>query len=221
MSEPTAGEPRNPQTQPGGVAASGSAAGVAAATPERPVRSRGPAPRSATRNILEWVAVIVGAVLVALVIKTVFVQAFRIPSESMDPTLIKGDRVLVNKLSYRLHDVNRGDVVVFVRPKNLPGGPGDPRDLIKRVIGLPGDTLYARDGVVYVNDRPLKEPYLPTGTSSVNMDQPVTVPPGRVWVMGDNRTNSQDSRVFGPVPRDSIVGRAFLVMWPLNRLGSL
>jgi len=190
----------------------------------------GPPPRSAThshkrrstgRNVIEWVAVIVGAVIVALIVKTFLVQAFRIPSESMDPTLIKGDRVLVNKLSYRLHDVHRGDVVVFDRPKNLPGGPGDPQDLIKRVIGLPGDVLYARDGVVYVNDRPLKEPYLPEGTSSVNMDQPVTVPEGDVWVMGDNRGNSQDSRVFGPIPQESIVGRAFLLMWPLNRLGSL
>lgn len=162
-----------------------------------------------------------GAILVALIVKTVFVQAFRIPSESMDPTLIKGDRVLVNKLSYRLHDVNRGDVVVFDRPENLPGGPDDPQDLIKRVIGLPGDTLYARDGVVYVNDRPLDEPYLPEGTSTVNMDQPVTVPEGQVWVMGDNRGNSQDSRVFGPIPEDSIVGRAFMLMWPLNRIGSL
>jgi len=185
--------------------------------PETPRRKR----RSTTRNVIEWVAVIVGAVLVALVVKTFLVQAFRIPSESMDPTLITGDRVLVNKLSYRLHDVNRGDVVVFDRPKNLPGGPDDPKDLIKRVIGLPGDTVFARDGRVYVNDRPLKEPYLPAGTSTVNMDQPVTVPKGKVWVMGDNRGNSQDSRVFGPIPEDSIVGRAFMIMWPLNRVGSL
>jgi signal peptidase I len=213
MSEPTVGEPPAP---PGEPPAGG--AHVPAPAPPPPARSK---QRSSTRNILEWAAVIIGAIVVAVVVKTVFVQAFRIPSESMDPTLITGDRVLVNKLSYKLHAVHRGDVVVFDRPKALPGGPDDPKDLIKRVIGLPGDTLYARNGVVYVNDHPLKEPYLPKGTTTVNMDQPVTVPKGQVWVMGDNRGNSQDSRVFGTIPESSIVGRAFFLMWPLNRLGSL
>jgi signal peptidase I len=189
--------------------------------PPPPVQHGSRRRRSSTRNAIEWVAVVVGAIVVALLVKTFLVQAFRIPSESMDPTLIKGDRVLVNKLSYRLHDVNRGDVVVFERPDSLPGGPDDPKDLIKRVIGLPGDTVYARDGTVYVNDRPLEEPYLPDGTATVNMDQPITVPEGDVWVMGDNRGNSQDSRVFGAIPETSIVGRAFLLMWPLNRFGSL
>ena len=189
--------------------------------PPPPVRHGSRRRRSSTRNAIEWVAVVVGAIVVALLVKTFLVQAFRIPSESMDPTLIKGDRVLVNKLSYRLHDVNRGDVVVFERPDSLPGGPDDPKDLIKRVIGLPGDTVYARDGTVFVNDKPLDEPYLPDGTTTVNMDQPITVPDGEVWVMGDNRGNSQDSRVFGTIPESSIVGRAFLLMWPLNRFGSL
>jgi signal peptidase I len=171
-----------------------------------------------TRNVVEWVGIVVGALLLALIVKTFLFQAFYIPSLSMYPTLDKGDRVLVNKLSYDLHDVHRGDLVVFERP---PSEPTTIKDLIKRVIGLPGDTVYARDGRVYVNDRPLKEPYLPSGTSTVNMDQPVTVPRGKVWVMGDNRGNSQDSRVFGPIPEDSIVGRAFMIMWPLNRMGSL
>jgi signal peptidase I len=177
--------------------------------------------RSATRNALEWILVIVGAVVVALLIKTYLVQAFRIPSESMDPTLLNGDRVLVNKLSYRLHDVNRGDVVVFRRPDGLPGGPGQPEDLIKRVIGLPGETVVARGGVVYVDDRPLSEPYLAEGTSTTDLDRPVTLGRDEVLVLGDNRRNSQDGRVFGPIAEDTIIGRAFLVTWPPGRLSTL
>ena len=177
--------------------------------------------RSSTRNLLEWVAVIVGAVLVALLIKTFVVQAFRIPSESMVPTLEVGDRVLVNKLSYDAHGLNRGDVVVFERPPGLPSGPDDPKDLIKRVIGLPGDTVVARDGSIYIDDQRLDEPYLPENIATYNLDVPVTISEGEVWVMGDNRTNSEDSRVFGPIDDDSIVGRAFMIMWPPGRIGAL
>ncbi len=178
-------------------------------------------PRSSTRNLIEWAVVIVGAILVAFLVKTFVVQAFQIPSASMHPTLLEGDRVLVNKLSYRLHDINRGDVVVFDRPTSMSAGPNDPKDLIKRVIGLPGDTLQTRQGKLYVNGRLLTEPYLAKGTATLNIDEPVTVPKGRIWVMGDNRGDSQDSRVFGPVPEDSVVGRAFIVMWPPGRFGSL
>ncbi len=173
------------------------------------------------RNLLEWVAVIVGAVLVAVLIKTFLVQAFRIPSESMVPTLEIGDRVLVNKLSYRAHDINRGDVVVFTRPPGLPAGPGEPEDLIKRVIGVPGDTVQAKDGSMYVNGKLLEEPYLPPGTSTVNLDKPVTLQEGQAWVMGDNRNNSQDSRVFGPIQTSTVIGRAFTIMWPPGRIASL
>jgi signal peptidase I len=187
--------------------------------PPRPVTR--PRRTSSTRNTLEWVAVIVGAVVVALLIKTFVAQAFRIPSDSMVPTLLNGDRVLVNKLSYDLHDINRGDVVVFNRPDGLPASPGEPEDLIKRVIGLPGDELVTRDGDVYVNGRLLTEPYLPEGTTSAGIDEPFVVPDGEVFVMGDNRQNSSDSRVFGPVPADSVVGRAFVVMWPPGRISAL
>lgn len=176
---------------------------------------------SSTRNTLEWVAVIVGAVLVALLIKTFVVQAFRIPSESMVPTLEMGDRVLVNKLSYDAHDLNRGDVVVFSRPATLPGGPDEPKDLIKRVIGLPGDELLTRDGELYVNDQLLEEPYLPEGTPTYGIDEPLTVPEGEVLVLGDNRENSSDGRVFGTIPQDTIIGRAFMIMWPPGRIGAL
>lgn len=181
------------------------------------------------RSIVEWVAVIVGALVVALVVKTFLFQAFYIPSASMEPTLEKGDRVLVNKLSYRAHDVRRGDVVVFEIPKDSIG-PDGINDLIKRVIGLPGDTIESRDGVVYINDRRLSEPYLPKGTLTgdpSNGSNPEirrqVIPDGRVFVMGDNRANSHDSRYEdrGPIPIDSIVGRAFILVWPPGKMGSL
>jgi len=165
--------------------------------------------------------VVVGAVVVALLIKTFVVQAFRIPSDSMVPTLLDGDRVLVNKLSYDAHDINRGDVVVFERPPGLPASPDDPDDLIKRVIGLPGERIEARDGIVIVDGRELREPYLAEPASTFNLDAPIVVPEDHVLVLGDNRTNSTDGRSFGPIPIDSVVGRAFMIMWPPGRIGGL
>lgn len=185
----------------------------------RPGRTRS---RSAARSIAEWLFVVLGAVLAALLVKTFLFQAFRIPSESMVPTLEVGDRVLVNKLSYRLHDVNRGDVVVFTRPAGLQEtGAAQPEDLIKRVVAVGGDTVVAREGVVYVNDQPIVEPYLPEGTATFRLDTPVKVPDGEVFVMGDNRENSQDSRFFGTVREDTIIGRAFVRMFPFSRFSSL
>lgn len=177
---------------------------------------------SSLRNTVEWVLVIVGAVLVALLVRNFVAQSFRIPSPSMHPTLLEGDRVLVNRLSYKLHDVHRGDVVVFRRPPWAPATPGEPEDLIKRVIGLPGETIVARDGKVFINDRPLDEPYLPKGTHTRDLDTPVKIPKDEVFVMGDNRDNSADSR-FGlrTVPEDLIVGRAFAIIWPPSRMSGL
>lgn len=181
------------------------------------------------RSMVEWVAVVVGALVVALVVKTFLFQAFYIPSASMEPTLREGDRVLVNKLSYDLHDVRRGDVVVFELPQDKVGADGI-KDLIKRVVGLPGDTIETRDGVVYINDRELAEPYLAEGTrtgDSGNGNNPAitrqVVPDGTVFVMGDNRANSHDSRYAdrGPIPIDSIVGRAFVLVWPPGEMGGL
>jgi signal peptidase I len=182
-------------------------------------------PRGA--NFVEWVLVIVGAILLALVVKVFLLQAFYIPSLSMYPTLREGDRVLVNKLSYRLHDVNRGDVIVFERPasetsSNIP-------DLIKRVVGLPGESISFIDGAVYVDGKRLDESYLSDGTvtSSANApnkcttEAPCVVPSGQVWVMGDNRSDSKDSRYFGSIDESTIVGRAFVTVWPLGRFGLL
>lgn len=188
--------------------------------------------RSATRSVIEWIAVIGGALIVALVIKTFLIQAFYIPSGSMEPTLDIGDRVLVNKLSYRLHDVNRGDLVVFEAAEG-EGDCGQPvnqaaaaaadqgiRDLIKRVIGLSGDTVEGRDGQVLINGRVLVEPYLPDDVVTADFEA-VEIPEGCVWVMGDNRGDSRDSRSFGPIDEDHIVGRAFVRVWPLSNLGFL
>jgi signal peptidase I len=169
------------------------------------------------RNTVEWVVIIGAALLAALVIKTYLLQAFYIPSASMEPTLEIQDRVLVNKLSYRLHDVHRGDVVVFERP---PNDTGQIRDLIKRVIALSGETVEAKDGVVFVNDRPLREPYLPQGTVTGQFG-PQHVPDGYVWVMGDNRGNSSDSRVFGAISESRIIGRAFVRVWPVSTFSLL
>jgi signal peptidase I len=185
------------------------------------------------RQLVEWIAVIVGALLVALVIKTFLIQPFYIPSGSMSPTLNKDDRILVNKLSYDLHDVNRGDIVVFETPENFPNRDVD--NLVKRVIALEGETINFSDGEVVIDDRLLNEPYiaeglpstwtagLPPGCAGEESDpnEGCTIPEGHVFVMGDNRTGSDDGRVFGPIPEDLIVGRAFLRVWPLGEVGFL
>jgi signal peptidase I len=174
--------------------------------------------RSTTRSVVEWVAVVGGALVVALVIRAFFLAAFYIPSESMVPTLQKGDRVLVNKLSYKLHDVHRGDVVVFGRPPAEQDS--GIKDLIKRVIGLPGETVEGRGGDVYVNGRRLVEPYLPPGVRTSDF-APTIVPKGTLWVMGDNRGNSEDSRRFGTIRRSTVLGRTIMRIWPFSRAGFL
>jgi signal peptidase I len=174
--------------------------------------------------------------VVAVLVRGFAGQAFRIPSESMVPQLHVGDRVIASKLAYRLHDPRRGDVLVFAcppaagcpqaAPRSAPGRTVDavleavllrqPRGeaYIKRVIGLPGERVEGRAGAVWVDGRRLTEPYLPEGM--VTSDFPPTrVPAGSLWVMGDNRTGSSDSRVFGPIRRDSVVGRAIWRVWPV------
>lgn len=200
---------------------------AAAPTAVADTAPEGKGEKSAVKSVLEWVLVIGGAVLLAVLVKLVLLQAFYIPSASMYPTLQKGDRVLVNKISYKLHDVNRGDVVVFERPPaetatNIP-------DLIKRVVGLPGDQVVIEAGNVYIDGQLLDEPYLFEGVTTTAdnaplkcmRDAPCVVPEGDLWVMGDNRPDSKDSRYFGPIDQNTIVGRAFVVVWPLDRLGLL
>jgi signal peptidase I len=204
-SDPPISHPPSPPLEP-----------VAESTPPKSSRRKN---RSAARNAIEWIIIIVVALLVALVIKTFLFQAFYIPSESMEPTLKPGDRVLVNKLSYDLHSIHRSDIVVFKRPPAEAGNPAI-KDLIKRVVGLPGDTIEGIRGQVYINGQPLKESYLPPGTYTTNLRRQV-VPAGAYFVMGDNRSNSSDSRFIGPIPGSLIVGRAFIRVWPLSSVDLL
>lgn len=174
--------------------------------------------RQRQRAIRSWALTIVVALAITFAVKTWLYQPYSIPSASMVPTLEVGDRVVVSKLN---KDPGRGDIIVFERPANDPAsGPDAPDVLIKRVIGLPGDTVSAADGKVYVNGKALREAYLPRGTVT-DMAEPIDVPPDEYLVLGDNRRVSQDGRVFGPISKDLIVGRAILRIWPLSRFGRL
>jgi signal peptidase I len=183
----------------------------------------------------------------ALLLKTFILQAFFIPSRSMEPTLLIGDRVLVNKVVYELRDPERGEVVVFTHPDGTIAAPEDAnalerlleslasgigmgtsgqKDFIKRVIGLPGDTIELRDGVVFVNGQELSEAPTLEGGYLSRRDQvdfgPVTVREGHYFMMGDNRPNSDDSRgSLGQIPREEIVGRAFVIIWPITNASPL
>lgn len=209
-------------------------------------------PRSALAAWLRETAIIVvSALALSLLIKTFLVQAFYIPSGSMEQTLLEGDRVLVSKLAPGPLDVHRGDVVVFKDPGGwLPEPPPEPggwrsavttgltfvgllpqdsgEHLIKRVIGVPGDTVECcDDGRLTVNGVPLDEPYLAADAVPSELEFTAEVPEGAVWVMGDNRQNSQDSRYHqgdaggGSVPIDNVVGVAFVTVWPVDRWTAL
>lgn len=178
---------------------------------------RGHNPRKAA---IEWGIIIAVAILVAILIKTFAFQAFYIPSESMDPTLKVHDRVLVNKLSYRFGEIERGDLVVFERPPAEQGGDPAIKDLIKRIVGMPGDKIEGRDGHVWINDQQLAEPYLPNGVTTLDFPAQ-TIEPDHYWVMGDNRPRSKDSRYFGAIHEDLIVGRAFIRVWPIPNVSLL
>lgn len=216
-SNPTGPEGQEPREGRDGDAVPGSAFRPTRddATDEASTTSRR---RSPVRSLIEWLLVLGGALVVALLIKTFLFQAFYIPSESMEPTLTRGDRVLVNKLDDGIGDIGRGDIIVFGRPPNE--APSEIDDLIKRVVGLPGETVEGRGGQVWVDGAPIDESYLADGTIT-DPFPPVEVPDGFVFVMGDNRGNSRDSRVFGPIDGDLIVGRAFVTVWPLGRAGGL
>jgi signal peptidase I len=183
---------------------------------ETPVARSEQRRRRRRRAIIEWVIVLVVALGVAVGMRTYVVQTFYIPSGSMEPTLNIGDRILVDKLSYDLHAVHRGDIVVFARPphENLEAGVND---LVKRVIGLPGETISAQNGSIYINGKPLAEPWLPKGVTTGNFS-PVHIPKGDYFVMGDNRDFSEDSRFFGPISGSLIVGRVVMRIWPLSRI---
>ena len=173
-----------------------------------------------SRAFLDWVVVIAIALLVAFLVRGFVLAHFVVDGSSMDSTLESGDRVFVNKMSYRLHDPNRGDVVVL---HQISGA--SERDLIKRVIGLPGESVRGDEScTVFVDERPLVEPYLDPNVvvpGSCDAFGPERVGDEEVFVMGDNRQFSFDSRRFGNISFDALVGRAFVIIWPLSHFGGL
>jgi signal peptidase I len=211
--------------------------------------------RSLADGVRETVIIVVMAMVLSFVVKTWVAQAFFIPSGSMEQTLQVGDRVMVSKLHKRFDGINRGDVVVFQDPggwltPSAPAEPGeivgtvqraltfvgllpDPADehLIKRVIGVGGDRVVCcdTDDRLTVNGAPIEEPYVYPGDAASTLRFDITVPPGAVWVMGDHRSDSQDSRYHplegngseGSVPLDLVVGRGVVTVWPLDRAGTM
>jgi len=164
--------------------------------------------KSAIMEIIESVAI---AVFLAVLIRTFVFQPFYIPSESMVPSLLVGDRIIVSKLNYHFSEPQRGDVMVFKFPL-------DPtRDFVKRTIGVGGENIAIRNSKLYVNGQVVQEDYLPEGLAFADFG-PVEVPRGSYYMMGDNRNNSDDSRVWGAMPEENIVGQAVLIYWPLNRI---
>lgn len=203
-----------------------------------------PKPATAKRLLLEVAAILLLAFVMVVGARLVAIDVRVIPSASMVPQLQVGDRVLVSRLAYRFREPNRGDIIVFPPDRGSEAGPQAPpvdddtsflirpfrdlgrwlslvdppqeeQDLIKRVVGLPGETVEGREGGVFVNGRRLLEPYLPPGVFTSDFD-PVYVPDGGLWVMGDNRGGSLDSRSFGVIPERVVLGRALLKVWPIR-----
>lgn len=207
---------------------------------EREHRSRNPVDRlfrrlpRPLRITLDWVVTIVGAVAIVLLIKAYVVNPYRIPSSSMEPTLhcaqpASGcearfsDRVLANRFIYHLRDPRRGDIIVFDTPPQAQERCGAGGTFVKRIVGLPGERLEIRlvrgDAYVFINGRQLNEPYVEAGRRQLGSTfGPVRVPQGRYFVMGDNREASCDSREWGAVPEENIIGKVFATYWPPNRL---
>jgi len=169
------------------------------------------------RRVAGWAGTAGLMVVMWFLIRALLFQSFYIPSPSMTPALEPGDRVLVSKLSYHLHDVHRGDIVVFKRPPHVQAGP-EVKDLVKRVIGLPGDTVEARNGQMIVNGKLLNEPYIEKGAATSPVP-PTKIAANHYWVMGDNRSVSEDSRYFGSISGSLIVGRVFFQVWPVSHIG--
>jgi signal peptidase I len=176
--------------------------------------------RSRRRVIIEWGVIVVIAVVASFLVRAYAVQTFFIPSGSMEPTLHIKDRILVDKLAVRFGTINVGDIIVFKAPPAEHCDDGFFNDLVKRVIGLPGQTISSRGNDVLVNGHVLKEPWTYFHTLNPPIKK-ITLKANQYFVMGDNRANSCDSRFWGPVPRSDIIGKAFFRIWPLSRIGFL
>lgn len=172
------------------------------------------------RSQRENVQILAIALCLAVLVRVVIAEPRYIPSDSMVPTLQVGDRLVVEKLSYRLQPAATGDIVVFDPPPLLQDlGYEAHRAFIKRVIGTPGSTVEVRDGTVYVNNQPLQEPYIDHPPNY--QLGPVQVPPDQLLVLGDNRNNSNDSHVWGYLPQGNVIGRAVFRFWPPDRIGRI
>jgi signal peptidase I len=183
------------------------------------VRSKDHAPWS--RRVFEWARILLIAGLLALGVRTYVAQTFYVPSGSMIPTLQIGDRILVDRLPFAVHNIHRGDIVVF---KRVPADtdPSKPADLVKRVIGLPGETISSKGDTIYINGRSIKEPWLPNFNAQPSYDlcsqtafsiKPTKIAKNHFFVMGDCRGNSLDSRYWGTVPSSYVVGKVFTVIY--------
>jgi signal peptidase I len=217
LTDPTLVAGDTPSTEPVTAAGAGGGNGegrTAAATPAR------------SHWLREILVVVLVALAVALLLRVFVVQTFFIPSGSMEPTLQVGDRILVNKLSYHLHGVGRGDIVVFSRPPAENCGGAQVNDLVKRVIGLPGESVSLSHGHVLINGKVLHETWLPSSVQGVtvpgppgtpySLTKPYLVPANHYFMMGDNRTESCDSRYWGPIDKSLIVGKVDVRVWPLT-----
>jgi signal peptidase I len=194
-------------------------------------RGKHTAPGTTGRWLREGIFIVVVALSLALLLRLFVVQTFFIPSGSMEPTLNVGDRILVNKLSYDFHSVHRGDVIVFKRPADEDCGGPPVSDLVKRVIGLPGETISLTKGsrsYVVINGKRLDERWLPASVQGVtypgpagtaySLETPYKIPADHYFVMGDNRTESCDSRYWGPISSNLIVGKVEVRIWPFNHI---
>ncbi|MSO95809.1 MAG: signal peptidase I [Thermoleophilia bacterium] len=192
------------------------------------------------RVTIDWIVTIVGAIAIVLLVKAFVVNPYRIPSSSMEPTLhcsqpavgcetrLAGpidlsDRVLANRFLYRIRDPRRGEIIVFRTPPEAQIRCGAGGTFVKRLVGLPGDTVEVRlrdgNGYVYINGKPLREPYIEKSRrSAIETYGPTKIKPGHYFMMGDNRAQSCDSRLWGTVPRANLIGKVFATYWPPNRI---
>jgi len=171
------------------------------------------------KEALEWAKSIVTAVVIALVLRATVVQSNVIPTGSMSPTIEPKDRVFTNRFIYRFRQPERGEIIVFRPTEMAMQMCGTKEPLLKRVVGLPGDTIGVHNGNVYINGAVYDEPYLPSPLHYEMQD--IKIPDKMIFAMGDNRNNSCDSHYWGPLPIKNIQGKAFVRFWPPNRVGAL
>lgn len=167
------------------------------------------------RTILEWAGLIIVAWLISFAIRTFVFDTRIVPTGSMLPTIQLQDRVIFDKLFYRFNPLERGDIIMFQPPK----ASGESDDLVKRIVGLPGETLEVREGKVWINGKALEEPYLNQAPKYTY--GPIEIPENAYVMFGDNRNNSKDSHIWGILPKENIEGRVIIRYWPLNRFGKI